>query len=371
MPVSMDEERIRRREKAKKRRIRNTIAFSILTVLLLLSISSTVYMVYLYKDMDRQAREAKEKVEELETQYIDGSYITKEEAAALAAEAENNKAAEYLSFIRGTFEDGGGTLTVLEELYPDLVVVPYSEGYAFEEIDNSLKMKTWNPDAFIYPVKNEETNKHEGRASYDDGQVTAHFGIDVSTFQGKINWNKVKNDGVEYAYMRLGYRGYDEGQLYLDKRYEDNIKGCNEVGLDCGVYFFTEAKTPSEGIEEAEYVLENIADYSVELPIVIDVETSANPSKSRTRNLTSEERTEIVIAFCERIKEAGHDVMIYGNLNSLMLMLDFDKLEDYDKWFAYYRYPIRFPYNIKMWQYSATGDVAGVSGDCDMNLMFY
>ena len=107
------------------------------------------------------------------------------------------------------------------------------------------------------------------------------------------------------------------------------------------------------------------------MPIVLDVEESANPEKTRTKNVTKEQRTKNVIAFCERIKEAGYDVMIYGNLKSFMIMMDYEKLENYDKWFAYYRYPFHFPYKIKMWQYTSTEKINGIKGDVDVNIMFY
>ena len=195
--------------------------------------------------------------------------------------------------------------------------------------------------------------------------------MDVSSFQGDVNWEKVKNDGVEYAFIRLGYRGYESGKIVNDSKYEDNITGCNDVGLDCGVYFFTEALNESEGVEEAEFVLECLGEHHIELPIVLDVEQSANVNKSRTKNLSAEDRTKAVIAFCERIKQAGYTPMIYGNLKSMLIMLDFEQLEEYDKWFAYFHYPLRFPYKHKIWQYTASGKVDGIKGDADLNLMFY
>ena len=195
-------------------------------------------------------------------------------------------------------------------------------------------------------------------------------GIDVSKFQGKINWKKVANEDIEFAYMRLGYRGYGSGKIVLDDTFEYNIEKAKAAGLDVGVYFFTEAVNEKEGIEEAEFVLENLKDYKVDLPIVIDVEESAS-SDSRTKDLTKEERTDAVIAFCKRIKEAGHEVMIYGNTKSFMVMMDNEKLEDYDKWFAYYKYPLRFPYKMKMWQYTSSAEVDGIEGGVDVNIMFY
>ena len=150
-------------------------------------------------------------------------------------------------------------------------------------------MNGFDFDKFVYPELNEETNEYEGELDYIDENITTRKGIDVSKFQGDINWNKVKNDGVEFAIIRVGYRGYETGKIVEDEKYKDNIEGCNEVGIDAGVYFFTEAKTEAEGREEAEFVIDLIKDYDIKMPVVIDVEESANTSKSRTRKLTPEE----------------------------------------------------------------------------------
>ena len=176
---------------------------------------------------------------------------------------------------------------------------------------------------------------------------------------------------MEFAIIRLGFRGYESGKIVLDSKFEDNIEGSIKAGLDTGVYFFTEALTEKEAIEEAEFVLEHIDGHHISMPVVIDVEDSADKENTRTKNLTSEQRTKNVIAFCKRIKEAGYEPMIYGNLKSFMVMMDFEKLEDYDKWFAYYRTPFHFPYKIKMWQYTSSEDVNGIKGKADVNLLFY
>ena len=176
---------------------------------------------------------------------------------------------------------------------------------------------------------------------------------------------------MDFAFIRLGFRGYESGKIVLDSKYEDNIAGSIKAGLDTGVYFFTEALTEKEAIEEAEFVIENLKDHPITMPVVIDVEESANTEKTRTKDLTAEQRTKNVIAFCKRIKEAGYEPMIYGNLKSFMIMMDFEKLENYDKWFAYYRFPFHFPYKIKVWQYTSTEKVDGIEGNTDVNIMFY
>ena len=176
---------------------------------------------------------------------------------------------------------------------------------------------------------------------------------------------------MDFVFIRLGFRGYESGKIVLDSKYEDNIAGSIKAGLDTGVYFFTEALTEKEAIEEAEFVIENLKDHPITMPVVIDVEESANTEKTRTKDLTAEQRTKNVIAFCKRIKEAGYEPMIYGNLKSFMIMMDFEKLENYDKWFAYYRFPFHFPYKIKIWQYTSTEKVEGIEGNTDVNIMFY
>lgn len=380
-----EEQRLAKRRRQKRAQRRRTIRTIILVILLITSMLVAGIFGFLYQkekgnaaaareeanQAKQEADSANESYQNLLSDLENNGYITIGEANVMVEEAVEENSEDYLSRIRGYMESGDGTLTMLENLFTDMIVVPDTGKYSFFDIDDSLNKSVVDLNKLICPTLNEETNQYEGDVEYEDSDVTLHIGVDVSKFQGDVDWEKVKNDNIEYAYIRLGYRGYESGKIVVDDKYEDNIKACNDASIDCGVYFFTEAKTREEGIEEAEFVLENLSDYHVELPIVIDVEQSANMGKSRTKNLTKEERTEAVIGFCERIKEAGYTPMIYGNLKSMMIMLEYDKLEEYDKWFAYYHYPLRFPYKIKMWQYSSTGNVDGIKGDADLNVMFY
>ena len=243
--------------------------------------------------------------------------------------------------------------------------------FSFKDVYGQVYEVTLNEEALLHDYDMSYLHTDGYFKTYDVPGYTSRVGIDVSKFQGDIDWQRVKDDGVEAAYIRLGYRGYSSGEIVVDEKYEDNISACNDIGLDCGVYFFTEALNEDEAREEADFCIENLGEYSTTLPIAIDVEESANVSKSRTKDLSVEQRTLNVIAFCERIREKGYEPIIYGNLKSLMIMTDLSKLEEYDKWFAYYHYPLRFPYKIKMWQYSATRRVDGIEGDVDLNLMFY
>ena len=364
----------RRSPNRRRKKKRGHAGYVILSLLLITSVTVGSLYAYLYyaekKDLEKailDAEQATEDYEELLSELENDGYIPKDEVDEMIS----NNTVSIKDMIRSSLENGDGVLMMLENLYDDMIVVPNYGRYNFFNIDSTLKASEIDKSKLIYPVKNEETGKYEGEALYDDGNVKAKKVIDVSKFQGDIDWQRVKDDGVEAAYIRLGYRGYSSGEIVVDEKYEDNISACNELGIDCGVYFFTEAVNEEEAREEADFCIENLGEYSTALPIAIDVEESANLSKSRTKDLSKEQRTLNVIAFCERIREKGYEPIIYGNLKSLMIMMDISSLEDYDKWFAYYHYPLRFPYKIKMWQYSATRKVDGIEGDVDLNLMFY
>ena len=364
----------RRSPNRRRKKKRGHAGYVILSLLLITSVTVGSIYAYLYyaekRDLEKailDAEQATEDYEELLSELENDGYIPKDEVDEMIS----NNTVSIKDMIRSSLENGDGVLMMLENLYDDMIVVPNYGRYNFFNIDSTLKASEIDKSKLIYPVKNEETGKYEGEALYDDGNVKAKKVIDVSKFQGDIDWQRVKDDGVEAAYIRLGYRGYSSGEIVVDEKYEDNISACNEFGIDCGVYFFTEAVNEEEAREEADFCIENLGEYSTALPIAIDVEESANLSKSRTKDLSKEQRTLNVIAFCERIREKGYEPIIYGNLKSLMIMMDISSLEDYDKWFAYYHYPLRFPYKIKMWQYSATRKVDGIEGDVDLNLMFY
>ena len=364
----------RRSPNRRRKKKRGHAGYVILSLLLITSVTVGSLYAYLYyaekRDLEKailDAEQATEDYEELLSELENDGYIPKDEVDEMIS----NNTVSIKDMIRSSLENGDGVLMMLENLYDDMIVVPNYGRYNFFNIDSTLKASEIDKSKLIYPVKNEETGKYEGEALYDDGNVKAKKVIDVSKFQGDIDWQRVKDDGVEAAYIRLGYRGYSSGEIVVDEKYEDNISACNELGIDCGVYFFTEAVNEEEAREEANFCIENLGEYSTALPIAIDVEESANLSKSRTKDLSMEQRTLNVIAFCERIREKGYEPIIYGNLKSLMIMMDISSLDDYDKWFAYYHYPLRFPYKIKMWQYSATRKVDGIEGDVDLNLMFY
>jgi GH25 family lysozyme M1 (1,4-beta-N-acetylmuramidase) len=197
----------------------------------------------------------------------------------------------------------------------------------------------------------------------------SHKGIDVSSHQGKIDWQKVADDGVEFAFIRTALRGYGSGKLVEDEYCDANIKGATDAGIHVGLYIFSQAITEDEVLEEAQQIIDKASEFGVDGPIVIDVE-KVSSSTGRMNALSVEERTNLVLLFCQTVENAGYKPMIYHNTEMGALMVDIATLEDYDKWFASYAETMFYPYQYDIWQYSAKGSVDGIKTDVDMNISF-
>lgn len=253
-------------------------------------------------------------------------------------------------------------VTMLRYFFPEKLVFYDKNGYVFADILENVEKHSYHASGFLVDEK--------GEIQYsEEGNVVSHKGIDVSKYQGTIDWRAVAGDGVEYAFIRLGIRGYQSGALVLDDTFADNMMNAQNAGIKTGVYFFTQAVNEQEAIEEADFVIENLEGYDVDCPIVFDVEMITE-GDGRANALTQEERTAICIAFCERIKEAGYTPMIYGNIKCFVNMIDLTQLESYEKWFAFYDSYLYCPYKISMWQYTESGYVNGIQGKVDLNVCF-
>lgn len=202
-----------------------------------------------------------------------------------------------------------------------------------------------------------------------EGEKTSMIGIDVSYYQGEIDWQKVKAAGIEYAILRCGLRGYETGELRVDTKFHEYIKGANEAGIPVGVYFFSQAISPEEAREEAGFVLDQIKGYKIDFPIVYDWETIGEDT-ARTNHVSPDMLTDCTVAFCEEIKAAGFTPMYYTNRNIGYRKLDLSKLCDYDLWIADFNEYPSFYYKYTMWQYSYTGRVDGIENDVDLNVCF-
>ncbi|MCI5688212.1 glycoside hydrolase family 25 protein [Anaerovoracaceae bacterium 42-11] len=211
-------------------------------------------------------------------------------------------------------------------------------------------------------------SKHKGRLSYEDENYETVAGIDVSYYQKEIDWKKVKKDGFDFAMIRLGYRGYEHGNLELDSRFKENLSGAKKADIHVGVYFFSQAVTVEEAVEEAKYVIRHIRGRGVTYPVVFDMEPISGAH--RIDDLTVLDKTEIADAFCQIIERNGYTPMIYGNPTWLSENLDLRYLTRYDIWLAHYTDETDYPGEFKFWQYTDSGKVKGIKGKVDLNLMF-
>lgn len=213
-------------------------------------------------------------------------------------------------------------------------------------------------------------NTEDGISYEGDSRYYIRKGVDVSQHQGTIDWNRVKAAGYEFAILRIGYRGYGQsGALMLDYTFHDNIRAAQEAGLDVGVYIFSQAVNEAEALEEAQLVLDNLAGYELDLPVVYDPELIRD-AVARTDDVTGEQFTKNTILFCQRMEEAGYQPMIYSNMVWEAFLFDMGQLTEYPIWYADYEPIPQTPYDFVFWQHSSTGRVDGISGDVDLNVQF-
>lgn len=204
---------------------------------------------------------------------------------------------------------------------------------------------------------------------YEDGKECSFVGVDISKYQEYIDFNKVKKAGIDFCMVRVGARGYGTGQLVLDEYFHENMKRATDAGLALGVYFFSQAITEEEAIEEADMVLEQIEAYNVTYPVAFHMEYIENDT-ARVEKLTKKEKTAIAKAFLDTVGAAGYTPVIYGKKEWLIQKIDLTKLEDYDVWLAQYEDIPDYPYKFSMWQYTNQGTVEGISGKVDLNISF-
>lgn len=262
-----------------------------------------------------------------------------------------------------------------EDLDKEGVIVPRTEILS----EDRIKLWGFNGEVFLLELseiverstitQEDLIADEDGFLSYQNGEVRSIPGIDVSKFQGKIDWDKVKAAGVEFAIIRVGFRGYNEGTLELDPYFEENIKGATESGIHVGVYFFSQAITVEEAKEEAQFVLDKIEGYKVTYPVIIDTE-HVTTYPARANSLSRQLRTDIAKVFCEEVKAYGYKPMIYANTKWMVMGIDLEQLSDYDLWFAYYGNNLSFPYQYDILQYSDTGKIDGINHAVDLNISF-
>lgn len=209
-----------------------------------------------------------------------------------------------------------------------------------------------------------------GFLTYDSDEYSCRIGIDVSRYQGNIDWAAVKGAGVEFAMLRLGYRGYGTGNIVKDPYFDQNIRDALANGIEVGVYFFSQAIDEAEAVEEAQFCMNALKNYAITYPIVFDWEPYDSSVGARTDGLSDRMLTKCAVAFCKAVEEGGYDTMVYSNLTYFYLHFDLNKLVDFPLWLAQYNETPTFYYHFDMWQYSGAGKVPGINGNVDLNIQF-
>lgn len=285
------------------------------------------------------------------------------------------------SFLKDKFDKNGKAVPVNGGSVSDVRTRPVIEKEeTFYQLDgkkilmqNSVYGEVFMPVFADVPACSLDMNSLVTRNGYafykENEEITSIAGIDVSEHQGDIDWNAVKNAGIEFAIIRVGYRTYGGGEITLDTTFEQNLRNADAAGIKTGVYFFSQAIDPEEAIEEADAVIDAIRPYNITYPVIFDWELIVGDS-ARTDAMTVDNLADACISFCERVKSAGYTPMIYQNKNTTMFKLDLPKLKDYDFWLAEYGDKPTYYYDYQMWQYSSTGKVPGINGEVDMNISF-
>ena len=194
------------------------------------------------------------------------------------------------------------------------------------------------------------------------------LGIDVSVWQEDIDWVQVKEAGIQFAMIRLGYRSMAEGLLNEDSCAKANYAGATAAGIQVGGYFFSQAVTVEEAVQEARFVLEMIRDWELQMPIVYDWEHTGQDT--RTANVDARTLTDCAKAFCKTVEQAGYEAMVYFNSYQAENSLYLEELAEYPFWLAQYDQPLDFAHRVDIWQYTDQGSVPGIQGDVDVNLYF-
>ena len=229
--------------------------------------------------------------------------------------------------------------------------VPVFEDVALSSLDPTRFRKTDN-----------------GRMTYDDENFNVYTGIDVSRFQGDVDWDAVKADGVDFVMLRIGGRAYGtEGELYEDTKFPENYAGARAAGLQVGVYFFSQAVTIEEAAQEAAYTLGLLDGAALDLPVAFDWE-HVSDAAARTAAMEGAQITSFAKAYCDAITAAGYQAVIYFNREHGYFNYELSQITDYHFWYAEYADLPSFIYDYKMWQYTEEGKVNGIEGNVDLNI---
>ena len=345
----------------RRAKTQSIISIIFLSLVALLALSFCIVLLLRNASLKREEEAVQSELDALNEE---GYYTTTEAQVLIDAaktEAEENGKESILDVMQSKLENGDSAISTIRSVFTDQLVVADNGRYYFFPITDEIEHHSFGAEDF--------TINDDGFIEYtgDDSSVVIYNGIDVSRFQGEIDWEQVADAGIDYAIIRVGLRGSTEGKLLEDDNFVYNIENAIANGIDVGVYFYSQAITDEEALEEAQFVLDLIEPYDLAYPVVLDVE-SADSTSARTNGLSQDQYTSIAKLFCETVEGAGYKAVIYGNVKSFTLLLNANELTSYDTWIAYYGTPLYYPYEFGMWQYSSSGTVAGIDGDVDLNI---
>lgn len=249
---------------------------------------------------------------------------------------------------------------VLEEVKPPEVVV------ATEKDEEQDPMKVVKQEAKVNKGVAKETKVKEEIKKYETNETS--FGIDVSTYQGDIDWKKVKKSGITFAMIRCGFRKLDSGQIVMDNKFEKNMKGAIANQINVGVYFFSVAKNKTEALEEAKWVYNVIKDYDITYPVAYDTEIFNN---YRLKGVSYSTLTDNAIVFCDYIKSKGYTPIIYSYANAFTKYFETARFSKYRIWLAQYNDEVTYKGKYHMWQNTSSGHVDGIKGRVDMDVAYF
>lgn len=204
---------------------------------------------------------------------------------------------------------------------------------------------------------------------YENNTRVSYAGVDISKTQDYVDFFELRRAGIDFVMLRLGQRGYSSGEITLDEYFMDNLKRASEAGLDVGVYFFSQAVTVEEAEEEAQFVIDTLSENKIQYPVVFAMDSIPN-EVSRIDSLDKMERTNIALAFMDKIRENGYFPMIYGDKEWLIQKLSLGSMIGYDVWLSQEKDIPDYPYQFVMWQYTTHGSIAGIAGDANLNICF-
>ena len=255
----------------------------------------------------------------------------------------------------------------------------YNEFYIKGEVEYKYTgWQTINGNVYYYTEEGKQVTGEQviGGVKYNfasDGTLvkgSGSRGIDVSTYNGTIDWTAVKNSGISFVIIRCGFRGYTKGGLILDSKYKSYIQGATNAGLKVGIYMFSQAVNEAEAVEEASLCVNLAQGYKISYPIFIDSEYANGSHSGRADGLDKATRTAVCKAFCETVKSAGYTPGVYASKSWLNNKLDAGQLSSYKIWLAHYTGQTDYSGKYDLWQHTAKGSVSGIKGNVDLDISY-